>query len=272
MNMDSKRIEFLRKQFPEGTRIKLNFMNDPYAPVPPGTTGTLAHIDSMGTFHMKWDNGRSLGIIPGEDDFEVIRPEPQILKLYMPLTGQLKRENYWPDYDSDDDYDYEGEKLYGHSLMEYAADIQMALEENRLPEEKDRGVMHWYDEGDEVDRKVKSAIFKAEAREGKLWGVAECCVIETLNQEELDKLKDYISGQASDGWGESFDQYEIEVSDGSLYVSLWSMDYFWSIQTEAELFEEKTKEKQPLTKIIQSAETRKEEASQPSQIPSPRER
>ena len=44
-------------------------MDDPYAPVPPGTRGTVAAVDDVGTIHMKWDNGRTLGVVPGVDQF-----------------------------------------------------------------------------------------------------------------------------------------------------------------------------------------------------------
>ena len=49
-------------------------------------------------------------------------------------------------------------------------------------------------------------------------------------------MKDYISGQASDGWGEGFEQREISTDDGDLFVHLWNFGDNWSIQTEEERF------------------------------------
>lgn len=64
-----RQAEGIKKAYPEGTRIELQFMNDPYAPVPPGTRGSVDFVDDLGQVHMKWDNGRTLALIPGEDSF-----------------------------------------------------------------------------------------------------------------------------------------------------------------------------------------------------------
>ena len=58
----------IRLNYPPGTRIELELMVDAYA-VPPGTRGTVHHVDDMGNVHTKWDNGRTLSAILGVDNF-----------------------------------------------------------------------------------------------------------------------------------------------------------------------------------------------------------
>ena len=230
MAMEKGWVEFLREQYPAGSRVKLREMKDPYAPVPPGTMGTLDFIDDAGTFHMKWDNGRTLGLIIGEDSFTVTPPEPVTMKLYMPLYADIYEADDWGGY-SDDSYE-----LGGQSLLKYEAQIRTALLDYRMPEEAERGIMHWYGNQDSINEKVKSVVFEAGARDGQLWGVANCKVVGTLNDKEMERLKDYISGQASDGWGEGFEQQEIETREGGMYVHLWNFNAAWDIQTEEERF------------------------------------
>ncbi|MCH5349608.1 MAG: DUF4314 domain-containing protein, partial [Oscillospiraceae bacterium] len=77
--------------------------------------------------------------------------------------------------------------------------IAAALQKNYMPEESERGVMHWYGEDDSVNTKVHSAFFRVEKRERQLWGVAECRVTGALTPEELTTLKSHIGSQAADG-------------------------------------------------------------------------
>ncbi|KAF5069628.1 hypothetical protein DSECCO2_230950 [anaerobic digester metagenome] len=66
-------IEKIKEQYPVGTRLELTSdMDDSYAPVLAGTQGEVISADDIGTLHMQWDNGRSLGIVIGEDHFKVI--------------------------------------------------------------------------------------------------------------------------------------------------------------------------------------------------------
>lgn len=221
-NINKNWLKFLREQYPAGSRIKLREMKDPYHPLPAGSMGTLDHIDDIGTFHVNWDNGSGLGLVMGEDSFTVLLPEPSTLKLFMPLIGDLD--------DQHNGFD-DPTRLDGHDLMKYAGNISMAIQAYQIPDEAERGIMCWYGTEDGVNDKVKSVVFTVEPRDGQLWGVAKCQVVGSLTTDEMATLVDYISGQASDGWGEGFEQRDINTPDGDLNVHLWNSDD-WSIQTE----------------------------------------
>lgn len=60
-----------KELFPPGTRIELISMDDSQA-IPPGTRGTVDFVDDMGTVFPRWDNGRSLGVVYGEDSFRML--------------------------------------------------------------------------------------------------------------------------------------------------------------------------------------------------------
>lgn len=64
----------IRLKYPPGTRIELHHMEDKWA-VPAGTRGEVVSIDSAGQLHMKWDNGRTLALVPQVDSFRKLTPE-----------------------------------------------------------------------------------------------------------------------------------------------------------------------------------------------------
>lgn len=70
-----QKTQVTKQRYPAGTRIEINNMDDPYAPIQSGTRGTVDFVDDIGTVHIKWDDGRALGIIPGEDSFRKLSPE-----------------------------------------------------------------------------------------------------------------------------------------------------------------------------------------------------
>lgn len=70
--MDREDINRIKETYPQGTRIELLSMYDPFAPIDTGTKGTVRCVDDMGIIHMNWDNGRTLGLICGEDSFRKI--------------------------------------------------------------------------------------------------------------------------------------------------------------------------------------------------------
>lgn len=65
----------MKDNYPPGTRIMLLQMGDDPRPVEPNTRGTVAVVDDMGTLHCNFDNGRQLGIVPGEDSFRKLTSE-----------------------------------------------------------------------------------------------------------------------------------------------------------------------------------------------------
>ena len=66
------RRECAERNYPPGTRIRLLEMSDDPNPVPAGTCGTVLAVDDAGQLLMQRDNGRSLSLIPGVDNFEVL--------------------------------------------------------------------------------------------------------------------------------------------------------------------------------------------------------
>lgn len=222
-------LKFIRDQYSPGTRIRLTQMDDPYAPIPSGTEGTVDFVDDAGQIHMKWDNGRSLALIPGEDLFSKIAPPLQTLKLYMPLTVTQYEQDEWGSWD-----EYPSE-LDEDTALAYQDQILAAILKERMPEETERGLMKYYHENDSVNEKVQSLFFTVEQIGDRLMGVAECRVQGDLSNIEIAQLKEYVTGQASDGFGEGFEQRPIKVSDGEIYVSLWNSDKNWNIMTQEEL-------------------------------------
>ena len=73
MNFPNKEIiEHLRRTYPAGTTVELVHMNDDHAP-PKGTSGTVIFVDDIGTIHVRWNTGSSLGIAYGEDVCRIVK-------------------------------------------------------------------------------------------------------------------------------------------------------------------------------------------------------
>lgn len=59
-------VEYLRKQYPVGCRVKLVKMDDCQAPAI-GTEGTVSGVDDIGSIMVRWDNGSRLSVVYGKD-------------------------------------------------------------------------------------------------------------------------------------------------------------------------------------------------------------
>ena len=163
----------------------------------------------------------------------VLERQKQVLqmKLYMPLKVIT--------YDVDNDYGYmeksdQEEELSPHELLEYEDEILNAIEKRKLPGEEKRGMMNYYGTCDSVNAKVSKYEFTVEEVKGELMGVAVLTLNDVLTEKELELIKNEITGQASDGFGEGFEQREIQTDDKSIYVSFWNHED-WSLKTAEEL-------------------------------------
>lgn len=63
--------ENLKLEYPKGQRVELVYMDDIQAPAV-GTQGTVQFVDSIGTIHVQWDNGSTLGVAYGEDSIRKV--------------------------------------------------------------------------------------------------------------------------------------------------------------------------------------------------------
>jgi len=153
------------------------------------------------------------------------------MKLYMPLKAVT--------YDVENDYgymekSYDSEEIPSHDLTKYEEEILKAIEKRRLPGEELRGMMKYYGECDSLNAKVSKYEFTVEEVGGELMGVAVLTLNDDLTEKELELIKSEISGQASDGYGEGFEQNEIQTDDRAIYVSFWNHEN-WSLKTAEEL-------------------------------------
>jgi len=225
---NSNRIKAIKEKYPPGTRIKLIEMYDDYAPVESGTEGTVNFVDDAGQIHMTWDNGRTLALVPEYDKFNII-PSMQTFKLYMPLTV-----NEYTQHENGD-WDEYPLKLNESTILSHYDKILTAILNQSMPEEKERGLMIYYDEDNGLKEKIHSLFFTVEKIGDRLMGVAECQIKRELNLNEIMLLKNWVTGQAADGVGESFEQHPIKIEDGEIYVSLWNYDDGWNVLTKEEL-------------------------------------
>ena len=68
-------IEDRKERFPAGARVELIRMEDPYRKLDPGEKGTVTAVDNIGTIHVSWDCGSTLGVCYGEDEVKSLVPD-----------------------------------------------------------------------------------------------------------------------------------------------------------------------------------------------------
>ena len=121
-----------RAKYPPGTRIMLLSMDDPHHPVPPGTRGTVEHVDDAGTIHMKWDNGRSLGICTEVDSIRTLTAAE--------LAEEQAEKEEQQENPTEDNAPDEDEAPVISCLLEYEIYIPQPQADTLLAEAADRSI------------------------------------------------------------------------------------------------------------------------------------
>lgn len=83
---DRNTVERVRKEYPVGTRVILEQMEDPQAP-PVGTLGTVIGVDDTASLLMKWDNGSGLNVVYGEDRVKKMVMTDKVFQQIMEIRS-----------------------------------------------------------------------------------------------------------------------------------------------------------------------------------------
>ena len=139
---------------------------------------------------------------------------------YCPLSAMVYPRNDYRDLeDYPDEYDGSYLAVYEDKIREL-----IKKEESRDAE----NLAEYFDGSNSAVAKLKEIHFSTQNVDGILYGCIRVELNEALIPEEDAEIKDFLTGQCSDGLGESLEQREIRVEDGDMYVSFWqsSEDYF----------------------------------------------
>lgn len=140
--------------------------------------------------------------------------------FYFPLKGMLDEDEY--------DDCYEIDNLF---LQQYKSDIQEAVER----EQSSGDMAQYFNKEGSVKDKLASAVWSVDEADGKLYGCVKVRLKEPLTEEESKILKEWITGQNSDGLGEGFEQRAIETEEGDLYVSFWNSGDGYFVYSQEEM-------------------------------------
>ena len=134
--------------------------------------------------------------------------------FYFPLLGTLEDELYCDESDVDNIF-----------LQYYEWDIRELIEKEQ---DADLGDMkdYFYDD-DNAHAKMITAKWDVIKKNGTLYGKVDFKLREPFTAEEKEKVRDWVCGQNSDGFGEGLEQRPIETEDGTLYVSMWGADDYF---------------------------------------------
>ena len=72
MRIHPEILKQLKAYYKPGSRVELERMNDQHTKLKAGDRGTVTLVDDIGTIHVNWDCGSTLGVAFGEDACRLI--------------------------------------------------------------------------------------------------------------------------------------------------------------------------------------------------------
>lgn len=146
------------------------------------------------------------------------------VNYYCPLMVQM----------NDDDYGDLFEVENG-----YAVANEDSIKEALQKEQNDdlNNMADYFDGSESAKEKLISAVWDVENVGGELFGVIHTKLCEAFTPAEEQEWIEELTGQASDGFGEGFEQREISTDDGDMYVSFWNSgdEYFMENESDFQI-------------------------------------
>lgn len=123
---DRKIVERVRNEYPAGTRVILEEMDDVQAP-PMGTMGTVKVVDDTASLIVDWDNGSGLNVVYGKDRVKKMIMTDKVFRQLLDIrdsgltnmfdTNMAQRLAYDRDYYELVTYIEDHKKEYAHFIM-----------------------------------------------------------------------------------------------------------------------------------------------------------
>lgn len=142
------------------------------------------------------------------------------IKFIYPLFGHIT-----------DDWEGCTYDIGSEQLTDYQELLEEKMKEYQLC--NGQGMEQFFDANADVQSKLKSIVWNFEEFDGRLYGITTAELSGEIDEQGIADLKDWISGQNSDGLGEGFEQQDFDVDEGRLSVSLWDFNEYF-IYTEKE--------------------------------------
>ena len=76
-------VERMRAQYPPGTRVEVVSLCNEEEHLKPGMKGTVVGVDDQPALLVNWDNGGSLSLLIGQDQFRVVSEQEQSPAMTM---------------------------------------------------------------------------------------------------------------------------------------------------------------------------------------------